>query len=91
MKILKKGTIPPAWSERVICTGKGNGGCGCGSNLEVHLEDVYRTNSYCYDGSSDSYYTIMCPVCNVETDIKGPNCAVPDKKSWLNKKMPESE
>jgi hypothetical protein len=69
MKILEKGTIKPSWSELVICTGRGNGGCGCGSNLEAHLEDVYRTWSSSYDGSSDSYYTIMCPVCRVETDI----------------------
>lgn len=86
MKILKKGTIKPTWSEQVICTGKGNGGCGCGANLEVYLEDVYKTRSYSYDGSSDPYNTITCPVCSTETDIEGPNCSVPDKKVWLSKK-----
>lgn len=88
MKILKRGTIPPPWKERVICTGKGNGGGGCGSNLEVYLEDVYRTTSCDYSGGHDSYYTIMCPVCKTETDIKGPSCSVLNKKDWLRKRQP---
>ena len=91
MKILKRGTIPPTWKERVICTGKGNGGGGCGSNLEVHLEDVYQTTSTDYGGGTDSYYTIMCPVCSVETDIKGPSSAVPMKREWLRKRNSHSE
>lgn len=86
MKILKKGSILPTWKEHVICTGSGNGGGGCGANLEVHLGDVYRTISYDYGGGSDAHYTIMCPVCNTETDIKGPACAVPSKNEWLRKR-----
>lgn len=86
MKVLEKGTIEPLWKERVICSGIGNGGGGCGANLEVHLEDVYKTTSYCYDGSSDDHNTIMCPVCNKETDIKGPPWQVPYKKEWLKRK-----
>ena len=91
MKVVEKGTIKSSWSELVICTGKGNGGCGCGANLEVHLEDVYSTTSYSYDGSSGSYLTVMCPVCSIETDIKGPKCSIPEKKTWMSKKMSQSE
>lgn len=69
MEVLEKGQCW-SWSKKVRCTGKGNGGCGCGSLLQVSDKDVYITAHYCYDGSVDYYYTIWCPVCNVETDIK---------------------
>lgn len=86
MKVLAKGSVEPTWKHRMICTGAGNGGGGCGANLEVHIEDVYVTRSYSYDGSSDRYHTITCPVCSVETDIKAPPCSVPDKKEWLKRR-----
>ena len=70
MKVLEKG---PGWSMEVVCTGSGNGGCGCGSRLLVERGDVYLTHSYDYGGGHDLYYTIRCPECNVETDIK-PSC-----------------
>lgn len=85
MKVIKKGSIKPTWKHRIICTGSGNGGGGCGANLEIHLEDVYMTRSYHYDGSSDGHYTIMCPVCKTETDIKAPPDSAPNKKEWLKK------
>lgn len=66
MKVLEKG---PGWSMEVICSGKGNGGCGCGARLLVERGDIYLTHSYDYGGGHDIYYTIRCPECNVETDI----------------------
>ena len=68
MKVLEKG---PGWSLKIKCTGAGNGGAGCDSILLIEEGDVYMTHSYCYDGSSDSYYTIYCPLCGAETDIPG--------------------
>jgi len=67
MKVLEKG---PGWSMEVVCTGKGNGGCGCGAKLLVERGDVYLTHSYDYGGGHDIYYTISCPECNVETDLE---------------------
>lgn len=66
MKVLEKG---PGWSMAVKCTGDGNGGCGCGAKLLVERGDIYLTHSYDYGGGHDIFYTIRCPICNVETDM----------------------
>jgi hypothetical protein len=70
MKVLEKG---PGWSMEVKCTGLGNGGCGCGARLLVERGDIYLTHSYDYGGGHDIYYTIRCPLCNVETDLPSKN------------------
>lgn len=67
MKVLKKG---PGWSLEQICTGKGNGGGGCGATLLVEKNDIYMTSRSFIDGSTDYYYTFRCPCCQVETDIE---------------------
>ena len=79
MKVLKRGE---GWKLKVTCTGKGNGGGGCGSLLEVREEDIYYTHHYDYAGGHDVYYTIVCPVCGRETDI--PNNLVPSGISVEN-------
>lgn len=66
MKVLKEGK---GYLLEVTCTGKGNGGAGCGAVLGVSKEDVYMTESYDYGGGHDIYYTIRCPRCGTETDI----------------------
>ena len=66
MKVLEKG---PGWSIEQICTGAGNGGCGCKSKLLVEKDDVYLTSNTDLSGETDYYYTFKCPVCGVETDI----------------------
>ena len=66
MKVLEKG---PGWSTKQRCTGKGNGDGGCESLLQVELGDIYVTSRSYYDGDTDYYYTICCPVCGKETDI----------------------
>ena len=66
MKVLKRGK---EWNIEVTCTGRGNGGCGCGSLLEVGEEDIYNTYHYDYTGDKDTFYTTVCPVCGKETDI----------------------
>lgn len=66
MKVLEKGK---GWGIEVICTGKGNGGGGCGAKLLVERGDIYLTHSYDYGGGHDVYYTCRCPECGVETDI----------------------
>lgn len=66
MKVLEKG---PGWSMEQVCTGRGNGGCGCGTKLLIERGDVYLTHSYDYGGGHDVFYTFCCPECGVETDI----------------------
>ncbi len=70
MKVLKKGRKQKGRSKEFKCTGKGNGGGGCGATLLVSENDLYETASYHYDGSSEHYTTFCCPGCGVETDVK---------------------
>ena len=67
MKILERGN---GWHLTVRCTGNGNGNGGCNSLLEISKEDIYVTSSSDYLGDVDYYYTITCPVCGIETDLK---------------------
>lgn len=76
MKILKKGREQRGWSKECKCTGKGNGGGGCGALLLVSEYDIYETRSSHYDGSTDYYKTFSCPQCGVETDIDDPHAPV---------------
>ena len=50
MKILKVGL---GWGIEQICTGKGNGGGGCGATLQVEKDDIYMKSKVYYDGSTD--------------------------------------
>ena len=56
MKVLQKGE---GWKLEIRCTGRGNGGGGCGSLLEIREEDIYNTYNYDYAGERDTYYTII--------------------------------
>lgn len=69
MRVLKKGRPQKGRSKEFICTGKGNGGGGCGAKLLVSENDLYETSSSHYDGSTDYYTTFKCPECGVETDV----------------------
>jgi hypothetical protein len=83
MKVLKKGRPQKGWSGEFDCTGKGNGGGGCGAKLLVEFGDLYHTYHYDYDGGHDVYVTFSCAACGVETDIdyRGPNySSIPDKR-----------
>lgn len=68
MKILKVGKNNQ-WSRECKCTGKGNGGGGCGALLLVEATDLYYTYSSHYDGSNEVYITFCCTQCQVQTDI----------------------
>jgi len=68
MKLIKKGP-GYSWEKKFTCTGAGNGGKGCGAILMVCHPDFFRTESGCYDGSSESYLTFECCQCNVWTDV----------------------
>lgn len=69
MKIIKPGRTQKGWAKEFTCTGRGNGGGGCGAKLLVEHSDLYPTSSSHYDGSTDHYVTFRCPSCGVQTDI----------------------
>lgn len=71
MKIIKKGREQKGWSKEHTCTGKGNGGGGCGALLLVSENDLYMTSRSDYTGDTDYFTTFKCPCCGVETDIEG--------------------
>lgn len=68
MKVIKSGK---PWSERIKCTGHGNGGGGCKALLEVEASDLYLTHRSYYDGGHETFITFTCPECKFETDIDG--------------------
>lgn len=68
MRILAHGRPQKGWSEEFVCTGKGNGGGGCGAKLLVEQADVFRTCSTHRD-ETDHFNTFRCPECGVKTDI----------------------
>ena len=82
MKVLEKG---PGWNLKIRCTGCGNGDGGCQSLLQVEESDIYVTAHTDYVGDTEYYYTILCPVCESETDI--PEDKIPSSIKW--KKLDE--
>lgn len=68
MRVLKTGRPQSGWAKELECTGKGNGGGGCGALLLVEQDDVFRTHNYCRD-DHDVFNTFKCSQCNVLTDI----------------------
>jgi hypothetical protein len=74
VKIIKPGQREQkGWAKRFTCSGKGNGGGGCGAVLLVEEGDLYHTYSHHYDGSSETYTTFRCPQCRVQTDVQVPS------------------
>jgi len=94
MKVLKKGREQKGWTKKVACTGKGNGGGGCGAKLLVSAEDLYKTFHSSYDGCTEVFTTFACPLCGVETDIENAPYQVQEKllpkKEYLEKKQKEA-
>lgn len=66
MKVLKEG---PGWSIEKNCTGKGNGGGGCGALLAVEREDIFLTSDGDYTGCAEYFFTFKCPCCDVMTNL----------------------
>lgn len=89
MKVIKKGRPQKGWAKEFVCTGKGNGGGGCGATLLVEQSDLYKTFSSCM-GETDSHITFACCDCGVETDMDErhtlPSWDLPAKAVWLEAK-----
>jgi len=69
MKVLKPGRAQKGWAKEYDCTGKGNGGGGCGARLLVEYGDLYNTYRHCLH-ETDTFITFKCSACGVETDIE---------------------
>lgn len=69
MKVLKKGRKQNGRAKEYKCTGRGDGGGGCGALLLVEEKDVYQTQSSCM-GETEYYQTFRCPDCKVQTDVE---------------------
>jgi hypothetical protein len=80
MKVIKKGNPPKKvpWSKHYVCTGKGNGGRGCGAKLLLEEGDMLRTGCHSYDGSSEYFVSFVCCDCGAMTDV-GDYDGPPDK------------
>lgn len=83
MKVLEKG---PGWSIKQTCTGRGNGGGGCNSLLEVEATDIYVTSLTDYLGDTDYYFTFKCIICGRETDIPSKEVPSSVQKDAMNNK-----
>jgi hypothetical protein len=88
MRVLKPGRQQRGWSKEFECTGKGNGGGGCGAVLLVEQGDLYKTYSHAlYE--TDTHVTFCCAACGVETDVDraytGSHRSLPDKSDWLKR------
>ena len=70
MKILKPGSIERAkWSKEITCTGRGNGGHGCGAVLLVEEGDLYYTRCHVRD-EVDVFVTFTCGFCGRKNDLE---------------------
>lgn len=69
MKVIEPGREQQGWSKQYKCTGEGNKGGGCGAQLLVEQDDVFRTQSHARDETTN-YATFRCCLCGVWTDIR---------------------
>ncbi len=78
MKVIKVGVVDnQEWKKELICSGRGNGECGCGSTLLVDRGDLFRTEFgikgkvrlITSESKYDTYVTFRCPVCGINTDL----------------------
>lgn len=89
MKVLQPGRPQKGWTTELKCTGRGNGGGGCGALLLVSEDDLYHTHHYDYGGGHDVYTTFKCAACGVETDTESyrGSKSLPDKNDWVKKEV----
>lgn len=68
MKVLER----KEWAKTVTCTGRGNGGKGCGSVLEIERADLRFFEGSGGDswGSSEPAVMFKCCVCGAANDLE---------------------
>lgn len=87
MKVIKEGRKQQGFSLEKECTGKGNGGGGCGAVLLVEGPDFFHTYSSCMGRDEEWYITFKCPSCGVLTDVDRKEVpftprSLPSKREW---------
>ena len=87
MKVVKQGSGQQGWSVNAVCTGKGNGGGGCGAELLVEEPDLYQTSRSDYTGDTDYFVTFSCSECGVETDLENVPSSIQSKLKGRKKPM----
>jgi hypothetical protein len=70
MKVLKPGRNQDGPSRKRKCTGRGNGGGGCGALLLVADKDVFQTHHCDFGGGHDIYNTFKCPSCGTLKEVE---------------------
>lgn len=81
MKIIKEGK---PYSVDIICTGKGNGGKGCGAHLRADRSDLRWFEEQVFPWRTQpAAVTARCPSCGATTDI--PEAEWPREHTKLTK------
>ena len=91
MKVLKKGRKQRGRAIQLNCTGKGNGGGGCGAKLLVSEYDMFKTYSHALH-ETDTYITFECPECGTATDVEKHRVAhfyIAEDKATMRKRKKE--
>lgn len=83
MKVIKSGDSRNGWSKKLVCTGEGYNGRGCGAVLLVEQDDLFHTTSHCMD-ETEYFTAFACPECGCLTDTKTSHrpTAFPYCKDW---------
>lgn len=74
MKVRKPGRQQTGYSVEALCSGKGNGGGGCGAKLLVEQPDMRYFSGTDYPIDRPAAVTFRCCSCGVLTDL--------DHKDW---------
>ena len=86
MKTLKPGRDQKGWATQFTCTGKGNKDGGCGAELLVEQDDLFKSQHTDYGNDTTHYLSFNCHCCGVMTDIpqtKWPSHAIQETlPSW---------
>lgn len=69
MKVLQTGRPPAEWVLEQECTGRGNGGAGCGAILLLSYDDLFLTAEMAPMGRQVAV-TCECPECSCYTDLE---------------------
>ena len=86
MKIIKPGKHPK-WTLEATCTGKGNGGGGCGAKLLLEEGDLFHTFTHRYGDSRETYTSFRCCSCKCLTDLSvniPPHVTIRDREPVLD-------
>ncbi len=70
MKVLEDGKNPRSWTTKIVCSGNGNGGQGCGAKLLAEFDDFrhFPRQEFQWRIAPEAV-VCKCPQCGVLTDL----------------------